>query len=138
MADARSDDQPEWAVAVLLVDESGSAGLALACARRASVSALVPEMLLETITGSGDVKRIVGGGDAEGVLGDSAQGVLPLAKATFAPRGWGVCERECAGSGAYASQRVAGDWLGAGLPVGVGNRPERSGAMGVRRAGGPG
>ena len=61
-----------------------------------------------------------------------------MAKATFAPRGWGVCERECAGSGACAAQRVAGDWLGAGLAVGVGNRPERSGAMGVRRARAPG
>ena len=99
---------------------------------------MVPETLLETITGSGEVERIVGGDDAAGVLGDSCTGVLPLAKATFAPRGWGVCERECAGSGAYAAQRVAGDWLGAGLAVGVGNRPERSGAMGVRRARAPG
>jgi len=39
-----------------LLDESGSAGLALACPRRASVSALVPETLFETTTGSGDLK----------------------------------------------------------------------------------
>jgi hypothetical protein len=45
---------------VLLLDESGSAGLAPACARRASVSTVVPETLLETITGSGEVERIVG------------------------------------------------------------------------------
>jgi hypothetical protein len=40
----------------LLLDESGSAELALACPRRATVPTLVPQTLLETTTGSGDVK----------------------------------------------------------------------------------
>lgn len=123
---------------VLLLDDSGSAGLALACARRASVSTVVPEALRETTTGSGDVERIVRGDNAAGVLGDSCTGVLPLAKATFAPRGRGVCERDCAGSGAYAAQWVAGDWLGAGLAVGVGNRPESLGRWACVGPGRPG
>jgi hypothetical protein len=83
------DEELARSVTVLLFDESGSAGLALACARRASVSTLVPETLLETTTGSGDVKRIVGSDNAAGVLGESCTGVLRLAKATFAPRGRG-------------------------------------------------
>jgi hypothetical protein len=56
----------------------------------------------------------------------------------FAPEGWGVCDRERGWFWCKRAQRLAGDRLDAGLAVGVGSRPGRSGAMGVRGPGSPG
>jgi hypothetical protein len=122
---------------VLVFDESGTAGLALACPRRASSPLWCLRRCSRPTTGSGDVKRIVGGDNAAGVLGDSCTGVLPLARTRFAPRGWGACERGCGWFCCARGPAAAGDWLGSGLAVGVGNRPQRSGAMGMRRAWAP-
>jgi hypothetical protein len=52
-------DEQERRPIVVVFGESGTAGLARLSAT-SELSTLVPETLLETTTGSGDVKRIVG------------------------------------------------------------------------------
>jgi hypothetical protein len=61
-----------------------------------------------------------------------------LAKAMFGPGRWGVRARKWGWFWCVRDQRLVGHWPGAGLAVGVGNRLERSGAMGVRRSWAPG
>ena len=85
---------------------------------------------------SGGVKLIVGGDEV--VLGDGCTGVLPLAKAMLHLEGGADASASAAGSGASAAQRLAGDWVDAGLAVGVGSPPRavwgdgRAWGLGVR------